>query len=141
MKSESSPPILQAIVLADHVYTVESGKRVICGTFQHVWSSRFPTIFSRPTWVFMLLADVVQSVRLQLRFVHLKDNRILMQSSVIEIPSTDPLTPLDIAMQVPPFPLPEPGAYSMECYADDTMIGSVRLRVSQRDLNQEKSND
>lgn len=126
----SSLPVLQALVLADHIYTDQSGKRIICGTFSKIWSQTIPGVFSRPTWAFILLTDVVGSVALQLRYVHLKDNRILMQSPAIKVESTDPLVPLDIAMQVPPFPLPEEGFYSLECYANETMIGSVRLQVA-----------
>lgn len=126
----NSPPVLQALVLADHIYTDESGKRIICGTFSRIYCRQFPTTFSRSTFAFVLLADVVGTLTLQLRFVHLKDNVILMQSPPIILQSQDPLTPVDLAIEIPPFPLPEEGVYSFECYADNTLIGSVRLQAS-----------
>lgn len=126
------PPILQALVLADHIYTDQSGKRIICGTFSKIWSTVFPSVFSRPTWVFILLADVFGKVELRLRFVNLKDDQILMESASVFLENKeDRLTPMDIAIQIPGFPLPEPGAYSFECYADNRLLGSVRLRVEQ----------
>lgn len=140
MSTNATPPVLQALVLADHIYTEERGKRIICGTFSQIFSPQFPAVFSRTTWAFVLLAEVVGKVSLQLRYVSLKDNRILMQSKPITIQSNDPLTPLDLAIEVPPFPLPEAGIYSFECYADGTMIGSVRLNVSKVE-QQESQND
>lgn len=135
----NSPPVLQALVLADHIYTDESGKRIICGTFSRIWCRKFPTTFGRPTFAFVLLADVVGTLTLQLRFVHLKDNRILMQSPSIVLQSQDPLTPVDLAIEIPPFPLPEEGVYSFECWADNELIGSVRLNVSKVTEGQETS--
>jgi hypothetical protein len=139
-KNTRSTPVLQALLLADHIYTEESGKRVICGTFSRIFSLRFPTITSFSPWAFVLLVDVVGEVVLQLRFVCLEDNQILMESNPVTIKSVDPLAPLDIAMRIPPFPLPRAGIYSFECWADETMIGSVRLQVVQS-LVQEKSSD
>lgn len=127
--TEKPPPVLQALVLADHIYTEESGKRIICGTFSQIWCSRFPAFLERPTWAFVVLADAIGIAILQLRFVHLKDNRVLMQSPEIRIRSENRLMPIDLAIQIPPFPLPEEGAYGVECYVDKTLIGSVRLQV------------
>lgn len=125
-------PVLQAIVLAEHIYTDQSGKRVICGTFSKIFSNRFPATFGSPTWVFILLADALGELQLQLRFVNLKSNEILMESRPIVIESKDKLTPIDLAIQIPPFPLPAPGAYSFECFANETQLGSVRLVVEAR---------
>ena len=137
----NSSPVLQALVLADHIYTDESGKRIICGTFSRIYCRKFPTTFDRSTFAFVLLADVIGALTLQLRFVYLKDNRILMQSPSIRLQSRDPLTPVDLAIKIPPFPLPEEGIYSFECYADETLIGLVRLQVSKVTEGQETSDD
>src|SRR3972149_5881459 len=129
--NRTSPlPVLQALVLADHIYTDHpSGKRVICGTFSKIFSLGFPAVTSFSAFVFILLVDVVGEVVLQLRFVSLDDNQILLESKPIRIESKDPLTPLDVVVQIPPFPLPKAGIYSFECWTDDSMIGSVRLQV------------
>ncbi len=130
MKTEPTPPVLQALVLADHIYTEENGKRIICGTFSRIFCSQFPTVFNRPTWAFILLADVIGEVELQLCFVHLEEGKILMQSNPIKVRAVDKLTPLDLAIEIPHFPLPVAGVYSFECYANRYMIGSVRLNVA-----------
>lgn len=130
---KKTPPVLQALVIADHIYTDHStGKRIICGTFSKIFSSKFPKETSFSAFAFILLVDVIGEVVLQLRFVSLDDNEILMESPPMRIRSESPLTPLDIVVQIPPFPLPRAGIYSFECWTDETMIGSVRLQVAKQ---------
>ncbi len=130
MNAESKPPpVLQALILADRIYTEDSGKRLIIGTFSRIWCKSFPMRLAASTWAYVLLTDVYQEVDLQLRFVRLRDNSVLLQSHPMRIPAKDPLTPLDIVVEVPPLPLPEAGAYAFECWAGNHLIGSSRLRV------------
>lgn len=130
-------PVLQALVLADHIYTDgDTGKRVICGTFSRIWTKSFPAVYAPKTWAFILLVEVVNEVVLRLRFVSLDEhNEILVESPEIRIRSEGPLVPIDIALQLPSLPLPRPGIYAFECYADGTMIGSVRLNVAELEEN------
>jgi hypothetical protein len=130
-RNTACSPVLQALLLADRIYTEERGKRIICGTFTQVFSSVFPVATSFAPMAFVLLADVVGEIALQLRFVSLKDNEILMESSPVRVQNADPLKLLDIAVQVPPFPLPHEGIYAFECWADGTMLGSVRIQATQ----------
>ena len=136
-----SYPVLQALLLADQIYTDVSGKRIICGAFSKIFCKKFPTVAGFSPFAFVLLADVIGEVVLQLRFVSLNDNEILMESSKTRIKSDDPLTPLDIVFRIPPFPLPHKGIYSFECWADETMIGSVRLHVVDFDGGKEDHAD
>lgn len=128
-KKKGTQPVLQALLLADHIYTDQSGKRIICGTFSKIFCRKFPTLTSFSSYAFVLLVDVVGNVEMELRLVSLIDNEILMESSKAKIRSESPLTPLDIVFQIPPLPLPHAGIYSFECWIDGAMIGSVRLQV------------
>ncbi len=130
------PPVLQAMVLADQIYTDVSGKRIICGTFSSLHVSQLPVLFGRKTYVFILLVDIVGRFSLQLRFVHLSDNKILMHSEPINFESDDPLKPLDISIEVPPFPLIDEGFYSLECWAEEHLLGAVRLQVVKAKKNE-----
>lgn len=130
------PPVLQAMVLADHIYTDVSGKRIICGTFSCLHVSQLPGSFGRKTYAFILLVDIVGRFSLRLRFVHLSDNRILMQSEPMTFESDDPLKPLDISIEVPPFPLIDEGSYSLECWAEEHLLGAVRLQVVKAKKNE-----
>lgn len=135
--SDKPPPVLQALVLADHIYTDESGKRIICGTFSQIRCGQFPTKFNRPTWAYILLAEVIGRPVLQLRFVMLKNNRILMQSPKMTIGASSPLISLDIAIEIPNLPLPSPGIYGVECVVDDALIGCARLQVGKQTQTQD----
>lgn len=126
---KNSCPVLQALLLADRIYTDITGKRIICGTFSRIHSRKFP-VAARPCSAFILLVDVIREVELQLRLVSLSDNEILMESSKTTVHCDSPLTPLDLVFEVPPLPLPHEGIYSFECWADGTMIGSVRLQAN-----------
>lgn len=127
-----SYPVLQALLLADHIYTDQStNKRIICGTFSKIFCLRFPALTSFSCYAFVLLVDVIGDIEMQLRLVSLNDNEILMESNKARIKSDDPLTPLDVVFQIPPLPLPHEGIYSFECWTDDVMIGAVRLQAIQ----------
>jgi len=123
------PPELKAMVLADQIYTDLSGKRVICGTFSRLYVNQLPGVFGRETYTFVLLSGILGKFKLTLRFVNLQDNQVLLQSDDMEFSSPDKLTPVDLAIQVPPFPLPQAGYYSLECWVHDHLVGSVRLLV------------
>ena len=124
-----SYPTLQALLLADQIYTDHSGKRIICGTFSKILSLGFPSITSFSCFAFVLLVDVVDEVEIRLRLVSLADNEIVMEGGPLKIKHQDPLSPVDLVVQIPPLPLPHAGVYSFECVADGMMIGSVRLQV------------
>lgn len=125
----NASPVLKAFVLADHIYTdAETGKRVIAGTFSNIWAAKFPSMHV-PCHAFIVLTEFVGRASLQLRYVRLSDNRVLMQSGKVEIECDDALAALDLAMAIPGIPLPEPGDYGFECYVADSLIGIVRVRV------------
>jgi len=126
----NAPPILQAFVLADHVYTdAESGKRIVAGTFGQIRSRSFPTKHL-PSYAFLVLTEFVGNAALRLRFVRARDNTVLMQSGEIEIDCDDPLAVLDFSIAIPLIPLPEEGLYYFECYVAESLIGSIRLQAS-----------
>ncbi|MCG8409243.1 MAG: hypothetical protein MI923_28910 [Phycisphaerales bacterium] len=123
-------PILQAFVLADHIYTdAATGKRIVAGTFGHISANEFPAQHP-PSAAFVMLTEFVGSAPLQLRFVRLRDNFVIMQSGEINIECDDPLVVLDMAIAIPAIPLEEPGLYCFECYVDGNLIGSVRLTAA-----------
>jgi len=127
-------PILQALILADQVYTdAGTGKRIVCGTFDNFWMEEFPNRYPVPTVAYIVLTDLIGQVALLLRFVDLKDNQVLMESAAIELESDDPLQVLNLAVQIPTFPLPQPGVYSFECYANESLIGSIRIMAKRRE--------
>lgn len=127
-------PILQALVLADHVHVDRStGKAYVLGTFNQVWSDEFPRATEQGTYAFISLTEVRGQVAILLRYVDLSNNKVLMECKGITITGHDPLATIEFAVPVPQFPLPHAGNYAFEVYANDEMIGMKRLQVTKRE--------
>lgn len=127
------PPVLQALVLADHVYTdVNTNKNVIAGTFKRLWAKSFPAVFGRESYAYIALTEVRQDLGLELRYVDLRDNKVLM-STKIPVPHQDPLETIELIVVIPPFPMPHPGAYEFAIHLDEAMLGSSRIMVGEKE--------
>ena len=123
-------PVLQTIVLADHVYVdALTQKKVIAGTFSRLWSPQFPAKLDRNTGAYLVLANCHGQLRLQIRYVDLQDESVLMKSSELVIQTGDPLQTHEVVMEVPPFPMPHEGQYIFEVYCNGNQIGGIRLIV------------
>ncbi|MBI1903827.1 MAG: hypothetical protein HYS13_22210 [Planctomycetia bacterium] len=124
-------PILQALVLADHVYVdAHTGKKIIAGTFNRLSAAKLPDDFDRSTYVFVSLTEVHGRTPLELRYVDLATQDVLMQTNVT-VESDDPLQTHEIVQEVPPFPMPHEGEYSFEVLWNGELLGSLRVHVQQ----------
>jgi hypothetical protein len=124
-------PVLQAILLADAVYTdVETGKRVIAGVFDNIAVKQFPTEHQRQTWVYLSFTDIRGKVAFSLRYVDLLTNEVLMDNGPNEIECGDPLATLDGWVPLPFIPLPHPGVYALEVHSCDELIGALRITAA-----------
>lgn len=125
-------PILQALVLADHVYAdAITGKKIIAGVFHNLWAATFPTKFGRLTWAYVCLTEVQGSVPITLRYTDLRTNEVLLSTRPLTMQSSDPLQSCELLIQVPPFPMPHTGTYVFEVFAGDESIGSLRITVGE----------
>ena len=130
-------PILQALVLADHVH-VDRGtlKSYVLGTFNELRSPEFPSTMDQSTFAYISLTDVRGEVAILLRYVDLADNKCLMEAKGVTITGRDPLATIEFVVPIPPFPMPHEGTYAFEVYANDEMIGAKRLQVIKRERTQ-----
>jgi hypothetical protein len=128
------PPVLQALVLADHIYEDKrTGKKVIVGTFNRIWAKEFPSVLGRSTFAYLCLTDVDGTAELQLRYTDLTDHSVLTESTRAPISARDRLSSSEIIIEVPPLPMPHEGAYAFEAYVDDRLIGSLRITAGRPD--------
>lgn len=142
-------PILQALVLADHVYTDRvTGKNIIAGTFHGVLFSRKKPIKevelpdrskhalmlggvqSGSPYLYMSLTDVCEGTKLQLQFVNLTKNAVLLGTE-IRVDSKDRLQTIEVVLPLPALPIQEPGSYSLEVLCEGEILGSHRLKVEE----------
>lgn len=125
-----STPVLQAIVLADHIYTdAVTGKKVIAGTFNALQPNEIPSQFNRSTFAYLCLTDVKGATELELRYVDLQSNEMLIGLQGVRVHANSPLDSVELVIEVPPFPIPHEGVYAFEAHADDVLIGALRITV------------
>jgi hypothetical protein len=149
-------PILQAILVADHVYQDRaSGKMIVVGIFStlHIFkhadpnaqipsdSTNFketgerklqPHEISRvgSPYCYVNLTSVRGTLPLELRYVDLSDNSILMRLQ-ISVTSSDPLKNNEFAVILPPLPILHPGCYTMELLFNNELLGSHRITAQE----------
>lgn len=130
-------PVLQAVVLADHVYVdAQSGKKIIAGTFNELQASEFPSQFPRSTFAYLCLTDLRTRTTLDLRYVDLETGEVLMQLDQIPVSATSPLDSAELIVEVPEFPMPRPGSYAMEVICCNEILGFLRVNVRKADENE-----
>lgn len=123
-------PILQALVLSDHVYADQAtGKKVIAGTFDSLWAREFPAKLARTTWFYLSVTDVQGSVEFSLKYTDLSNNEVLLSAGFC-LSSNDRLATRSLVCEIPPLPMPHPGAYAFEVFVGDEMLGSLRIVAS-----------
>ncbi len=125
-------PVLQALVLADHIYVdARTGKKVIAGTFNRLWGRKFPTSFGRTCFAFVCLTEVRGQTELRLVYRDLSDDRKLLEVKNLKVKARDPLASVEVMVEIPPFPMPHPGAFAFEVHCGGEVLGSLRIMVSE----------
>ena len=130
-ESSFMKPVLQALVLADHIYVDgRTGKKVIAGTFNRLWAKTFPSQLGRTVYAYICLTDVQGPFNLQLRYVELDTNQVLLGNQPVPLSSDDRLASLEVVVEVPSLPMRREGVCALELYAGDDLLGALRLTVS-----------
>jgi len=150
-------PMLQALVLADHIYQDKStGKMVIAGTFNRLnvfTGNAPPDAASRPAqpteqpseglrklgyreickvgspWAYVSLTELHGTVPLELRYVDLSNNAVLLRVE-LSVKSGSPLDTVEVAVQLPVLPTPHAGTYALELLSNNEPVGSHRVTVA-----------
>ena len=153
-----SKPILQAMVLADHVYQDRStGKYIIAGTFSRV--NMVPPLVEQKQedgpasnqpkkmtgsitragspYLYLGLVEVHGKISLKLKFVDLSDGDVLFVMN-FEVASVDPLALGEYSVPVPMLPLKQPGTYSLDLLHNEEILGSWRILAKQEDNPQKR---
>jgi hypothetical protein len=143
-------PVLQALVLAEHIYTDLSGKKVICGTFNGLNISKAPIAkeivepdgtkkvsliggmnIGSP-YLYINLTDVFDGTEIVIQFMNLNDNLVVFQSKLM-VQANQRAPTVEIVAPLPALGLfiTGPGQYSFDVLCEDEIIGSHRLTVSE----------
>lgn len=140
-------PVLQALVLAESIYTDLTGKKIIVGTFNSIHltkrihlgrvgcpggSERTLIPFGQPLapCVYINLTDVCNNTNLELQFVSLTKNVVIFETQV-QVSCQNRLASVEIITRLPSFEhlKLETGTYSFEIVCEGEVIGSHRVAV------------
>ena len=148
---ERVKPVLQALVLAEHVYQDVSGKKIIAGTFNRIRFSRKQPVqevtlpdgtkktivpggvHGGSPFAYISLTDVVNGTKLTLQFVNLEKNVTLLGTDVV-VNCPDRLSSVEMVVPLPPLPVQEAGTYALEVVCDGEIVGSHRINAEEVDL-------
>ena len=137
-------PVLQALVLAEHVYQDVTGKKIIAGTFNQILFRRQPPIreVALPDgrtakqmfggmqggspYVYISLTDVCDKTKLILQFVNLTKNAVLFGTE-IDVACDDRLGTVEVVLALPALPVQEEGTYAFEVVCEGEILGSHRV--------------
>ena len=140
-------PVLQALVLADHVYQDrETGKHIIAGTFTQynirtpstvVSNDETKTTYTTPLaqvgspFLYLALLEVHGEVQLGIEYVKLSDASIVFEAK-LRLTATDPCSVAEVYFPLPPeiFKDRDAGHYSLDVQYDGELLGSWRVLIN-----------
>lgn len=136
-------PIIQALLLADNVYTdAETGKRIIAGVFDSITLPEIPGEYPHSTCVYVSLTAVRGEIDVMLRYVDLESDDVLMEHGPTKLNGDDPIASLDYSAPLPPLPVPHEGIYALEVHVGDELIGMLRITAAlAEDENDEEGDE
>ncbi|MBN2292642.1 MAG: hypothetical protein JXM70_09465 [Pirellulales bacterium] len=151
-------PVLQALVLAEHVYEDKSGKKIIAGTFNRLKFTRKPIhqtvdlpdgtkvtripggMHGGSPFAYMSLTDVGNQTKLLLQFVNLTKNEVLFGKTIV-LDCNDRLATAELVFGLPLLPIEEAGTYAFEVVCEGEILGSCRIQAEELDFKSEDKND
>jgi hypothetical protein len=148
-------PVLQAMVLADHVYRdAGSGKFLIIGTFGNITLQQFrrqggaqsappfgnseiegeaevvpgtAVSQSGTPYLYLALTGIHGSTTIRLRYVNLSDASVLIEGQ-FDLESASPVALAEFSLPLPSLTRP-PGRYSLDLLHDGEILGSWRVTI------------
>ena len=141
-------PLLQALLLADHIYQDLTGKHIIAGTFNKmvvVKGAAAPKTVEidgeekhrvlgggQPgnPYAYISLTDIRGKIECVLRYVNLEHDKALFQTK-FTVECADPLQTVELVLPLPKLP-PVAGVYALELLCGDEPLGSHRIIVEEK---------
>lgn len=77
-------------------------------------------------FAYVSLTEVHGTIPLELRYVDLSDNVVLLRSE-FSVRSDSPLETVEVMVQLPPLPTMHPGVFALELLSGTELLGSHRV--------------
>jgi hypothetical protein len=121
-------PVLVATLICDvAVADPTSGKKNIIGVFDRIYVSKLPA--KRPMSLYLKVTDASGDYELETRYVQVSTNKVLAKATG-KMHAKDMLSSLDMILPFPPLPIPEPGRYEFQVWANNSFLGSTFIDVA-----------
>jgi hypothetical protein len=155
MEQRIVKPILQALLVADHVYEDKrTSKKVVVGIFSSLLMVKNATEEHRggdsgpdaaveqkkkplssieqagSPYVYVNLTDLKGTAELKLRYVSLESHQAIFETSAFQVSASSPLENVEVVMPLPMLPR-LPGVYALELLAGEEPLGSYRITVQE----------
>ena len=138
-------PVLQALLLADHVYQdKDTGKKIVAGIFNRMLRGKTEQEIEKlpsgekvkhvlrgqagSPYAFISLTEIRGLLPFELRYVDLSDNRVCLRTT-FTVDCKDPLATVELSLAMPRLPTPHEGVYALELLCNDEPLGSLRITV------------
>jgi hypothetical protein len=144
-------PILQALLVADHVYIdAVTGKKVVAGIFHRLSLTKaapphpeaegsklrikIPLGGHRASspFCYISLTELRGEQPFSLRYVHLDQDKVVFHFE-FTVSSKDPLQTQEIVLPLPTLPVDPSGTYALELLWNQEPLGSHRINVDHRE--------
>ena len=91
-------------------------------------------------WAYVSLTEIRGTVPLELRYVDLSDNVVMLRVE-LSVKSNSPLDTMEVVVQLPVLPMPHPGTYALELLSNDEPLGSHRIIVAEMPTPDQKTGE
>jgi hypothetical protein len=144
-------PILQALLVADHVYTDQAtGKKVVAGIFHRLWFAikkaqveessdgtkqqiQIPTggLVAGSPFCYISLTELRGKQDFTLRYILLDEDKPIFEAQITLDGVASPLETVEVVLPLPQLPAEKPGTYALSLLWNDEELGAHRISVSE----------
>lgn len=121
-RSEVVPLLMAALICDVAAADPSTHKQNLIGVFDKINVAAFPT--ARPFSLYLKLADAVGRYKLDLRFVRVETREVLARVEG-DLQARDRLSSQDLSINFAPLPIPAPGRYEFQVWANGMFLGST----------------
>lgn len=125
MSENAAPPIVQALLVADQVFT-EEGKWTLRGIFDRIWSPQFP-VEHAPFWVYVALSSIRGVQTVEVRIVDSTGEGDPLYASTQRVRVGHPNDVRELGFSVSGIVFSEAGEYAIQLLSNGQLLLERRL--------------
>lgn len=122
------PSLLSVLICDSVIVDAQSQKKTLVGLFDLIAVSQVP--FMQKVGFYAKLTDLEGTYTFGIRLVQLaEEEQLLIEGTAGPYEVMDRLSSIEIALNLPPVPVPEYGRYEFQFFANDVYIGRATMNV------------